>query len=176
MANDKPPKKTNKGKKLGTRVRAPLKPSTGRPSVYDPEYHPIWAYRFALLGATGKQIAELLDIDEKTFEDFKKKHPAFLQSVIDGGDRADAEVAEMLYHRAKGYTHNEEKIFCSDGTIVRAKTEKHYPPDVKAASLWLSNRQNRKWKDRQSVEVTASDDVIAMMQEARARANLDSDK
>jgi len=47
-----------------------------------------------------------------------------------------------LYDRAIGYLHKAEKIFCTkDGEIVRAEYIEHHPPDERAASLWLRNRQ-----------------------------------
>jgi hypothetical protein len=66
---------------------------------------------------------------------------------------ADSQVAEKLFQRGMGYTHDEEKIFLYEGQPVRVQTKKHYPPDTQAASLWLRNRQPDKWRDRTDITV-----------------------
>lgn len=120
--------------------------SAGRPSKYIEEYNQL-AYRCALLGATDKQLAGFLDVSEATINNWKLKYPEFLESTKRGKAIADSKVAEALYQRSLGYSHDEEKIFQYEGKPVRVKTKKHYPPDTQAASLWLRNRQPAKWRD-----------------------------
>lgn len=127
----------------------------GRPVKYKKEYAEL-AYKFALLGATDVQMAEFFNVTQATFQTWKKKHPELLESITRGKTQADAEVADRLYQRAKGYSHPEEKIFNNNGEIVRAETVKHYPPDTQAASLWLRNRQPKIWRDKQEVAVEGS--------------------
>lgn len=162
------------------KTKKPVKRGKGRPPKYLPDYHPQWAYKFALLGATGVEIADALEISERTFDLWKKAYPDFLRSIKDGGAKADAEVAQKLRERAMGYVCKVEQAFKlkkgKDMEVVEVVTlEQEVPPDTKAIALWLGNRQRKNWKERQSVEVEASDDVIAMMQEARRRANLEPD-
>jgi hypothetical protein len=59
---------------------------------------------------------------------------------------ADAEVAEKLFHRAKGYSHPEIKVFCHDGDITTHGVVKHYPPDTRATIAWLRNRRKQNWR------------------------------
>jgi len=112
----------------------------GRPSKFKKEYIAL-AYHYSLLGATDKQLAVFFDVSESTINLWKLKHPGFSESIRRGKTVADALVAESLFERARGYTHPEEKIFLHEGRIIRAETLKHYPPDTRAASLWLRNRQ-----------------------------------
>ena len=72
--------------------------------------------------------------------------------------QADAAIAESLFNRARGYTHEATKIFMPAGSEapVYAPYVKHYPPDTNAALAWLSRRQPNMWKDRQEVNVTGS--------------------
>src|SRR6266571_4069200 len=72
--------------------------------------------------------------------------------------QADAAIAESLFNRARGYTHEATKIFMPAGSEapVYAPYVKHYPPDTNAALAWLSRRQPDKWKDRQEVSVTGT--------------------
>jgi hypothetical protein len=132
------------------------------------------------LGAVGPEIAEALEISPATHENWKVKYPEYLEAIKDGGRKADAEVAEKLRERAMGYVCKVEQAFKvkmgKDQEKVEVVTlEQECPPDTKAAALWLSNRQRKYWRERQTVEVEASDDVITMMQEARRRANLEPD-
>ena len=59
-----------------------------------------------------------------------------------GKTQADAAIAESLFNRARGYTHEATKIFMPAGAEapVYAPYTEHYPPDTHAASLWLRNR------------------------------------
>ncbi len=98
-------------------------------------------------GKTDIEVALALGISEKTIYNWKKSHPEFLQALRVGKDVADDKVVEALFARATGYTHPEEKIFCSEGRIVRAKTKKHWPPDVTAQIFWLKNRRPKEWRD-----------------------------
>ena len=170
MAVKKPLKKkpTPKPKKKGD--------GAGRPTKYDPDFHPEWARKFALLGAKGTEIADSLEISHKTFEEWKKRHPEFLQSIKDGGEKADAQVADKLHQRALGYTCTVEQAFKvkkgKDMEVVEVVTLKQeQPPDTKAASLWLSNRQRSKWKDRQTQEHDVSDDLAEILRKGRERHN-----
>ncbi|MGE4043337.1 MAG: helix-turn-helix domain-containing protein [Acetobacteraceae bacterium] len=146
----------------------------GRPTKYRDEYVE-QAFKLCLLGATDKEMAAFFSVCEATFHNWKNEHPEFLESITQGKLRADAEVAEKLYHRALGYTHPEEKIFSNGGEIVRASTTKHYPPDTQAASLWLRNRQPDKWREKVVNEHTGpnggplqTQDVTLTPEEAKA--------
>lgn len=123
----------------------------GRPTRYKAIYA-IEAYKLCLLNATDAQLADFFNVSEVTVNTWKKKHPKFVESLKDGKQRADMEVAESLHARAIGYSHPEEKIFCTDGVVTRVKTVKHYPPDTAAAFIWLKNRQG--WTDKSEIATT----------------------
>lgn len=105
-------------------------------------------YKLMMLGASQKEMADILDIDEDTFRRWKNEKQEFYAALKAGGDLADAHMASKLYHRGIGYEHPEEKIFSNDGVITRVMTTRHYPPDTGAALTWLKNRQPEKWKDK----------------------------
>ena len=127
----------------------------GRPSKYKEEYAE-QVYKLCLLGATDKELADFFEVSEQTVNTWKKDYPEFLESIKRGKNIADATVAEKLYHRAIGYEHPEDKIFCNQGEEVIVPTVKHYAPDPTAAIFWLKNRQPAKWRDKQEQEVTAT--------------------
>jgi hypothetical protein len=126
----------------------------GRPSKYKPEYCD-QVYKLCLLGATDAQISDFIGISESTFNEWKKEYPLLSESIKDGKERADAEIAKSLYHRAKGYEHPEDKIFYDkDKGPIIVNTTKHYPPEPLAIAYWLNNRRGGQWKQKQEVEVS----------------------
>ena len=134
--------------------------NVGRPSSYKEEYAK-QAYKLCLLGYTDKELAKFFNVCEATIDNWKDNIPEFLGSLLDGKDIADANVAESLYNRATGYTHDEEKIFCTEGLITRVQTLKHYPPEVAAMKSWLHNRRSSKWREK--VDVTHSGLIAAVI-------------
>lgn len=129
-------------------------PGAGRPTEYDDTY-PDKVFRLSLLGSSDGEIAAFFDVSAQTFYSWLNKHPRFLEEHKRGKEEADAHVAHSLYHRALGYSHPAVKIFMHEGEPVYADFVEHYPPDTKAAQVWLGNRrrkaENVKWVDRQEV-------------------------
>lgn len=123
----------------------------GAPTKYKDEYCD-QAYKYCLLGATDKQLAEFFDIAESTLNNWKVAHPKFVESIKKGKQLADAEVASSLYHRAMGYEHPEVKVFNNQGEIITYDCVKHYAPDPTAAIFWLKNRQPKNWRDKQEIQ------------------------
>jgi hypothetical protein len=119
----------------------------GRPTSYKPEFAK-QARNLCLLGATNEDLAEFFEVAVSTVSLWLKEHDEFSDAVKAGRTAADAKVARRLYERAVGYSHPEEKIFQSDGGIIRVDTVKHYPPDTAAAFIWLKNRRRGQWTDR----------------------------
>lgn len=130
-----------------------LKPR-GRPSDYDENYHPEMAFKLCLLGSTDKQMADVFGITEQTLNNWKKDHPDFFESLKKGKEVADAEISKSLYHRAKGYEHEDLYITQHQGKIITRKIIKRYPPDATSMIFWLKNRHPEKWRDRQETALT----------------------
>ncbi len=118
----------------------------GRPTKYHSSYAER-AYKLALLGLRNKDLALAFNVKENTINNWMNKHEEFKEAVLKGRQEADAEIAKSLYHRAKGYSHPEEKVFTYKGQPIKVETVKHYPPDTMAAIFWLQNRQKDYWKD-----------------------------
>ena len=104
-------------------------------------------YKLCLLGATNREIADFLHITESKFKSWVDKYPTLYKAMRKGKMEADSKVAEALYKRAIGYSHEEEKIFQYEGIPVVVPTRKHYPPDTTAALTWLRLRQREKWTE-----------------------------
>lgn len=136
-----PKKRTGQGKRIRENVKI------GRPTEFKPEYVEL-GRNYCLLGASDKDLAQMFEVDERTINRWKADHPEFCQSMKEGKDIADAEIAKALYQRAKGYAHDEVHVSNYQGEITLTELVKQYPPDTTAASLWLRNRQPAKWRDK----------------------------
>ena len=130
---------------------------TGRPTKYKDEYAD-QAFKFCLLGATNDQLAQMFDVGITTIERWIDAHEEFRGAIRKGKHVADAEIASSLYHRAKGYEHDDLHISNYQGDITKTEIVKRYPPDTAAAFIWLKNRAG--WTDKHQVEsnVTVSAD------------------
>ncbi len=129
----------------------------GAPTLYRPELAEL-CRRLALLGATDQEMADALGIDQVTLDRWKTRHKEFRSAIEHGKTQADAEIAESLFNRARGYRHEATKIFMPAGSEapVYAPYVKHYPPDTNAALAWLSRRQPEIWKERQQIDITGT--------------------
>ena len=123
----------------------------GRPSEYDPKKTPKQAKKACLMGATDKDLADFFGVSETTINNWKTQHPEFLESIRDGKELADSNVAKSLYQRALGYEHPEVHVSNYQGKITLTDLTKRYPPETTAGIFWLKNRQPDKWRDRREV-------------------------
>lgn len=124
----------------------------GRPTDYKEEYN-LQAEKLCKLGATDKELADFFGVTEQTINNWKNEHEQFFESLKKGKELADAEVADKLYKRATGYSHEDVDIKMYEGGIIETPLVKHYPPDTTAAIFWLKNRQPVKWRDKQVQEL-----------------------
>ena len=122
----------------------------GRKSAYKEEFNK-QAYQLCLLGLIDEELAKTFGVSFQTLNTWKKKHPKFLESIKEGRENADSNVAKSLYKKAMGYTYYETSRKKVNGKIVETKTvKKHQPPDTAAAFIWLKNRtrhQKLPWTD-----------------------------
>lgn len=121
----------------------------GRPTRYKKEYNE-QVRKLCLLGATDEKLADFFGVSVATINNWKIRHHKFLESIREGKEIADSNVADALYNRALGFSHKHDHISNYQGEITITETTKHYPPDTAAAFIWLKNRGG--WKDKQEVE------------------------
>lgn len=139
-----------------------------RPTVYDKDVHPHWAWALALEGKTDAQIASAMEVSERTFSYWKKKFPEFLQSLKEGKEPSDSKVEKSLFQRACGYSVKEKKVVfgCDEQgnqKPVRIETvEKEVAPDVTAAIFWLKNRKPDQWREKKDVNITGDTYIEAL--------------
>jgi hypothetical protein len=140
----------------------------GRPTSFRPEFVE-QAEKLCRLGATDAQMADFFDVCEDTINNWKIEHPEFFVSIKRGKLESDANVADRLYHRAMGYSHDAVKIFMPSGSDkpVYAPYTEHYAPDTTAMIFWLKNRQPGQWRDKteNKTTVAVADPIKELMRE-----------
>lgn len=129
----------------------------GRATKYDLVRHPELVQRLALLGLTDAEIAVALAISGTCLNNWDDAHPEFYEARMAGREEADARVAESLFKRAVGYSHDDVHITTCAGEVVQTPIVKHYPPDTGAATFWLTNKAGKRWKTKVNNEVTGAD-------------------
>lgn len=130
----------------------PPKKTRGRPSRFKEEYVE-QVLKLARLGLTDAEMADVFGVTEQTFNNWKKSHPVFFESIKKGKVVSDAEVANSLYERAVGAQWIEEQAFKIKVGSNLEKVEivqlrKAAPPDTAAAFIWLKNRKPDRWRDK----------------------------
>lgn len=140
--------------------------TAGRPEDYKPQYA-VLAEKMCLLnvGITDVDLAKFFEVSEATIHNWKQNHPEFLESIRNGKDISDLEVAHGLYRRAMGATFVIEKevkrkvVEYENGKKCREEEfievvplVQQAPPDAVAAKYWLSNRRRKEKSDRQWVD------------------------
>jgi hypothetical protein len=131
----------------------PEHPDRGRPTKYRDAYARI-AETMCRLGATDYDLAQAFDVTTFTIWKWQTQHENFSNALKVRKGEFDDRIERSLAQRAAGYTFDTEKVFNYQGTIVRAKTTEHVPPDPGAAKLWLTNRRREEWADTAKHEVT----------------------
>lgn len=102
-------------------------------------------------------MAGFFGVSEQTLNGWKKRHSEFMESLKEGKERADAEVADKLFKRATGYSHVDTKFATFEGKITDAKEYvKHHAPDTIACIFWLKNRRPDLWRDKVGLEHTGA--------------------
>lgn len=112
-------------------------------------------------GATVREVAEALEVTEKTVYEWRNKHQEFGDSFKLGRDAADDRVEESLYRRATGYSFDSIKIMSYEGIAFVEPFVEHVPPDVGAIQFWLKNRRGEVWREKQDVNVSGSVNIAA---------------
>jgi transcriptional regulator with XRE-family HTH domain len=104
------------------------------------------------LGLTQAETASLVGVSERTFSYWLKDRQEIADAWFRGGAYADMQVARALYHRATGAVTPDSHVAVINDEVTITPMEKHYPPDVGAARLWLKNRQPALWRDKVELE------------------------
>ncbi len=149
----------------------------GRPTAYRASYVKI-AQAIMRLGGTDREVAHALSIDEATLNRWKLRHPKFCASIKVGKNPSDKRVEVSLYKKSVGYSYDTEelvpydhieerevpdpadpkktvKVIVREKRVLRVPTVTHVPPSDRAIEYWLNNRQRKKWKTRQALDLSS---------------------
>ncbi len=107
--------------------------------------------KIEMLGLTDKQLADILNVDQRTIDRWKKDKE-FVTVLKRGKLIADNEMIKSLYKSGLGFEYTEIKKEGADiGSIEQiskvTKTTKYFPPVPASMIFWLKNRQG--WVDKQ---------------------------
>jgi hypothetical protein len=110
-------------------------------------------------GLTDEQIAENMQIGDRTFYEWKVRFPQIAQVLKESKDVADWQVENALHKAACGWEYDETtKEPGKDGKLVITKVvHKVVQPNPTAQIFWLKNRKRDKWRDKQETEITGKD-------------------
>ena len=164
--------KTTKKKVAAKTKSPPVRAKADQPSGYKPEFAE-QARMLCEKGFTDYELAQFFGVVRQTIYNWMSAHPEFLDSIKTGKEISDERVERTLFERACGYTFDSEKVFQFQGSIVRAKTVEHVPPDPTSMIFWLKNRRKEQWRDKQEVEhtgeMTLRELVLGAMEYGKAR-------
>jgi hypothetical protein len=127
---------------------------TGRPTKYNPAFHPGWAEALASKGLTNPQISEKMDIAESTLIKWMSEHEEFSVAIRRGREDPDDKVEKTLFELATGFVHRVEKpIVVSDGAdngshVETVEYTERVIPNVTAQIFWLKNRRPGRWMEK----------------------------
>lgn len=167
-AEDDGPSALDKLSKMEAIIKGGGDGGFSRNPPYKSEFAIIAREHCAYLGATTADLAERIGVDITTIKRWIVRYPEFRDATKVSKKIADKNVEDALYQRATGYSIKVEKLFHTDGVITRAETMEHIPADVKAAFIWLKNRDPEKWRDQKELTVNGGAAMIpdgATMQE-----------
>lgn len=143
--------KKKRGRPLGSRpiIGKPVKKynytkKTGRPSPYDPNYHPQAAIEILSSGASRTVLAAEFGVDKATIYDWILTYPEFSAAYSRGNGFVERDIVGKCIRAASGHIG-------PDG--------KYYPPSFPHAQFLLKNINPDEWRDRREYfgEVKVSD-------------------
>jgi hypothetical protein len=140
----------------------------GRPTEYKASDLPKLR-ELAAGGATDLEMADYLGVSNTTFYRWKHQHKEFRHTLKLGKAEADENVEQSLYQRARGYSVDTVKVFCTQGEVTKVPIREHYPPDTTAAIFWLKNRKPNEWRDKSEVEIPGLSALAERISKARSR-------
>jgi AcrR family transcriptional regulator len=118
----------------------------GRPTLLNKQLKEIAVRMAREPDMTLARLAQRLHISRASLFLYLQKDSDFSDAVRGAMDMADELVEIAFFRRAVGYSHIEEKVFCTPGgRIMKSKVMKHYPPSEVAGKFWLENRRPERW-------------------------------
>jgi hypothetical protein len=154
---------TMKRERLPDNIAVVKRPRPGPVTKYDPKL--LTAARLmAQHGAIQSELADLFEVDTRTFSRWLHIYPELREAVMVGNEVFDSRVERAAAERAIGFyaddytwretTEAERKKDPKLPQFVLIPTgRKYYPPSEISINRWLKNRMPHKWRDKQEQDV-----------------------
>lgn len=110
---------------------------------------------WAIKGATKYEIAEMIGVSPKTFNDWRNKCRDLRNAVDVSASMANARVLNSAFKAAIGYDYKEEEL---DRFGEIHELLKHQAANSTILKFWLMNRMGEDWRDKQSIDVSGEVD------------------
>lgn len=123
--------------------------------LYNDELLPI-IERHAEAGLNNRQIADAMCIGERTFYEWRYKHPQVALALAKYRQVANIAVENALYANCIGYNYKEQ-MATLNGKVVEVL--KHKAGETKAQIFWLTNRLANKWKQKVETTIALPQDI-----------------
>lgn len=121
----------------------------------------------ARIGGEPAHIAEAFGVTVETLKEWHAQHPELATAMDEGAKDAIASVEQALFKRATGYSQVEDKVSVYRGETLTVPTTKHYPPDVAAAKIILTNLASNRWRDKQEINHVVTEELAEVMKRIR---------
>lgn len=153
------------------RRKAEAPAQAGRKSLYDASTTDNAARLHAAAGKDDKAIAKALGVSVTTLRNWRTEFPSFALAIQQGRDTWNVTaVEESLVKRAIGYEVKEKSVTTGGKHgKIETVTNKHIPPDTRAAQFVLTNRAPDRWKNKQEVEIPGLDSLAERLARAVQR-------
>jgi hypothetical protein len=89
---------------------------------------------------------DAVGVTDRTVRNWFATYPEFAEAFKYSAAAFDERVERSLAERALGYEFDSEEIKVIDGHVHRIPVRRRFPPDVGAATLYLTNRMPHKYK------------------------------
>ena len=130
----------------------------GRPNKYESNVKPRFAEitEWLKAGATDKEIAENLGVNQKVFCRYKNEYNELNELIKNGRKSAVQEIKAALFKRAVGFNYTEKKVIESErnGKTVEIYTKAALPDPASAMILLKHWDKEHEWtQDPASLEL-----------------------
>lgn len=117
------------------------KKERGRPSEYDPKWHPEKLRWAKFLGYNNREVCKLFGIVEETYYQWLKKYPELTEAIWHGENTDRDNLTKSLTKRATGFTYREKKQVWAPASIeYRMVPDPDKPGQLKEVEIHLPKR------------------------------------
>jgi hypothetical protein len=143
----------------------------GRPTKYKPEFAEMAGKLCAKCAFTDVQLADWFEVSVRTINEWKLRHPEFVEALKVGKAEADDLVERATVAHITGYYVETEKVTRNGKVKVREWVK----GDAHAGIKWLERRRPEIYRRQKDIEptMTAGDAFLRFLERMEERAKLE---